>query len=716
VKVLDFGLAKAWTGEAAASGSSSDLSQSPTLVDTGTAAGVILGTAAYMSPEQARGRAVDKKTDIFAFGIVLWEMLTGRRLFAGETVSDVLAAILTREVDFGALPASTPPELVRLLKTCLERNPKNRLHDIADARLALAELEKAPPPVAAPTPSGIVPVRSRAFLWVVAVGAAAVLGFVAARLGRPLPSTLPTYRRLTNDNAFVYDARFAPDGASIIYGEAGAGSPVAIYTTPSDSSAPRRFDWPSADVAGVSANGQLALLLGRHHAGTWLTVGTLAQASLAGGAPRPILENVYDADISKDGSAFAVVRDDGQGQKLEYPPGKVLARTTGWISRPRFSSDGKRLAFADHPLRGDDQGFVTVVDLDGKGKRISGLLNFLHGVAWAPGGGEVFATSGDIDRGTSLKAYSPDGSVRDVYNNAALMRLQDVAPSGRILVTIDAMQVVTEGRLASGAQLFGAWFGESFQGVSSDGRLYVGSSGALLGGTEYRAFYRTVDGGAPVYVGDGNALGVTPDGRWVFAATASRDRSILRAEPTGPGETRRFDLGKVEPVIATTSRATTNADGSRVAFAGRIAGSQPRAYVFDLDAKSSPRAVGPEGVRDVILSPRGDAVVSVDVEGAMKVYPVDGGPARAVPGAAAGEVPVAWSSAGDAVFVWDRTLPARVQRVDLASGRRELAFEWTTRGIATPLYGILVVTPDARYYLMRYRTGVSSLAVVDGVR
>jgi hypothetical protein len=246
--------------------------------------------------------------------------------------------------------------------------------------------------------------------------------------------------------------------------------------------------------------------------------------------------------------------------------------------------------------------------------------------------------------------------------------------------------------------------------------LYVGSSGALLGGTEYRAFYRTVDGGAPVYVGDGNALGVTPDGRWVFAATASRDRSILRAEPTGPGETRRFDLGKVEPVIATTSRATTNADGSRVAFAGRIAGSQPRAYVFDLDAKSSPRAVGPEGVRDVILSPRGDAVVSVDVEGAMKVYPVDGGPARAVPGAAAGEVPVAWSSAGDAVFVWDRTLPARVQRVDLASGRRELAFEWTTRGIATPLYGILVVTPDARYYLMRYRTGVSSLAVVDGVR
>src|SRR5438477_9591040 len=95
-----------------------------------------------MSPEQARGRNVDKKTDVWAFGVVVWEMLTGKRLFAGETVSDVIAAVLTREVDWTALPAATPPELRRLLRFCLERNPRNRLHDIADARLVLAELER----------------------------------------------------------------------------------------------------------------------------------------------------------------------------------------------------------------------------------------------------------------------------------------------------------------------------------------------------------------------------------------------------------------------------------------------------------------------------------------------------------------------------------------------------------------------------------------------
>jgi hypothetical protein len=136
VKVLDFGLAKALTASEAVGGSS-DLSRSPTLVQSGTRAGMILGTAAYMSPEQARGRAVDRRTDIWAFGAVLWEMLTGRELFTGETVTDVLAAVLTREPDWTALPPSTPPRLAALLRRCLERDPRRRLQAMGEARLAL---------------------------------------------------------------------------------------------------------------------------------------------------------------------------------------------------------------------------------------------------------------------------------------------------------------------------------------------------------------------------------------------------------------------------------------------------------------------------------------------------------------------------------------------------------------------------------------------------
>ena len=137
VKVLDFGLAKAWDGPGA---SSADLSQSPTLAHTGTAAGLILGTAAYMSPEQARGKSVDKRSDIWAFGVVLYEMLSGRQPFAGETVSDVLAGVLKTEIDLGKLPESTPPAIRRLLRRCLERDLKRRLHDIADARIVLEDV------------------------------------------------------------------------------------------------------------------------------------------------------------------------------------------------------------------------------------------------------------------------------------------------------------------------------------------------------------------------------------------------------------------------------------------------------------------------------------------------------------------------------------------------------------------------------------------------
>jgi len=139
VKVLDFGLAKAWTGDGGPGGSSADLSQSPTLAHTGTAAGLILGTAAYMSPEQASGRPVDKRADIWAFGVVLFEMLAGERLFAGDNVSEILASVLKEDPAWDRLPADTPRTLNRLLKRCLRRKPRERLHDIADARLELEE-------------------------------------------------------------------------------------------------------------------------------------------------------------------------------------------------------------------------------------------------------------------------------------------------------------------------------------------------------------------------------------------------------------------------------------------------------------------------------------------------------------------------------------------------------------------------------------------------
>ena len=186
-KVLDFGLGKPLGAE------DSDPSSSPTLTRPRTAAGVVLGTTAYMSPEQARGHAVDRRTDVWAFGVILFEMLTGARLFRGETTSDVLAAVLTGEVDWTRLPAPTPPAARRLLRRCLERDPRERLRDFADVRIEIQEaLRETERPEAGTAP------RPRAWpsllLWGLAL--LAILSAVGMALSRRAPPRPPRVSRL----------------------------------------------------------------------------------------------------------------------------------------------------------------------------------------------------------------------------------------------------------------------------------------------------------------------------------------------------------------------------------------------------------------------------------------------------------------------------------------------------------------------------------------
>jgi len=221
VKVLDFGLAKAYAGDSA-TGSSADLSQSPTLAHTGTAAGVILGTAAYMAPEQARGKPVDKRADIWAFGVVLYELLTGGPLFGGETVSDVLAAVLTREIDLGRLPAGTRAELRTLLRRCLERDPRRRLHDVADARIVLDELrggrgETAPPQVAAGIPRLGLVAGGALVLAALAIGTWLGRGTAAPPATGSLDAGFHRFTRLTDVSGLEASPSLSPDGEFVAY-------------------------------------------------------------------------------------------------------------------------------------------------------------------------------------------------------------------------------------------------------------------------------------------------------------------------------------------------------------------------------------------------------------------------------------------------------------------------------------------------------------------
>jgi Tol biopolymer transport system component len=231
VKVLDFGLAKAWAGDGAGGTSSADLSQSPTLARTGTEAGLILGTAAYMSPEQARGKRVDKRADIWAFGVVLWEMLAGKQLFVGETVTDVLAAVLTREVVWDVLPQQVPGPVREILGRCLERNPKNRFHDIADVRIGIEDAlsgrsQARPMPLPEPARAARWPER---IAWVALGGLIASGAFLALRGGMGEKNAGRgarefSLRRLTELPGAEVQPTLSPDGRMVVYASAAAGN------------------------------------------------------------------------------------------------------------------------------------------------------------------------------------------------------------------------------------------------------------------------------------------------------------------------------------------------------------------------------------------------------------------------------------------------------------------------------------------------------------
>jgi serine/threonine protein kinase/Tol biopolymer transport system component len=356
VKVLDFGLAKAMEGAAGSgsgAGSDSQLSHSPTMSRHATEAGIILGTAAYMSPEQARGKSVDKRADIWSFGVVLFEMLTGRRLFEGETVSDVLAGVLKTEVDLGALPAETPSAVRALLRRCLERTPKDRLHDIADARLliedALSRGGEAPRGVDATpvTPSSM---ARRLALALILLGIGAGLGWLATRSSSGGGSSAPrlTLRRLTDLPGMETSPGLSPDGKTLVYSSRASGN---------------------ADIYVMRIDGGRAI-------------------NITPGTPSDDQQPAFSPDGQQ--IAFRSSRDGG-GLFIMGATGESVRRLTDEGYDPAWSPDGKRIAFAMEPVIDpygyNGQGLWVVDVLTGEKRKL--VATSAAQPAWSPDGRRI---------------------------------------------------------------------------------------------------------------------------------------------------------------------------------------------------------------------------------------------------------------------------------------------------------------------------------------
>jgi len=719
VKILDFGIAK--LGRAGEERAGTD---ALTLSHTGTSPGTMLGTVGYMSPEQVRGLPTDHRSDLFAFGTVLFEMVTGRRAFEGTTAADTLSAILREDPteSTGAGPGF-PPGLLRVVRRCLEKSPDDRFQTARDLAFALE---------GATTESKIATGESRAAgrslgLWrALAAGLAlaaigTTLGLWTGRATVPAP-TPASFERLTFRLGRIESAQFAPDGETILYSAQWGYSPTEVFSTRAATRGSRSLGLKDALTLAISSREELALLV-RPKVHTWFVFeGTLARAPMAGGTPREVLEGVIDADWSPDGKDLAVIHLVGDRYRLEFPIGRVLhgPEPPAWLSDLRVSPSGDQVAFIEHPVAFDGRGGVSVVGLDGRRRPLASGFTALNGLGWSKKGDEVWF-SATRSSGTAHQVYavSLSGRERLLAEGAGTFQLLDVSSRGQILGAQLTVWTEIRGRARGAseeAELPAADL-SFLSDMSDDGTQILGTDVGQGGGPHFAFYVQKTDGSPPVWLGEGDGQALSPDGRFVLAVLVHAKPEQLIVVATGAGETRTLEPG---PVVR-YSRAVWEPTGRRVVFSGFDGQDVERVYVQDADG-GPPRAVTADDVglprigRPV--SPDGRRVVALGADGLPALYPLAGGDPVAVPGLVETDVPICWTPDGRELLVvrYEET-PPRVERVEVASGR---ARPWNRLGRAAPTglqgqYRILV-TPDGESYAYSYTRQVSDLYVTSPLR
>ncbi len=752
-KVLDFGLAKI------ARTSKSSLDESQTRGDASaldlTSPGTAVGTVAYMSPEQLRGKELDGRTDLFSFGVVLYEMATGMVPFRGETSAVITEAILNRTPTTATrLRPALPVKLEETISKALEKDRDLRCQTAGELRADLKRIQRsidssrtsvvaeasqgesasggvASPSSSSSSSSAVVaaPVSSgngSVSRWVLAgctlvALAAGVYGGKQFFSSAPPPP--PVYRQLTFRRGSIRSARFAPDGQTILYSAAWQGGPVDVFTARPEAPEARSMGLSRTQLVSVSSASEMAVLLNSKAIGTWVNMGTLARAPLVGGAPREVLEQVQWADWSADGTSLAVVRDMGGRNRLEFPIGKPLYETGGWIGHPRVSPKGDLIAFIDHPVQGDDSGSLAVVDLAGKMKTLSGQWFTIQGVAWSPDGKEIWFTASKSGVDRTLYAVTLDGKERMVLRLPGAVMIFDIFKDGRVLLMRASWRRELVGITPDDSKQHDlSWLDYTYPAdLSPDGKTLLfdeeGGGGSLdyskSGGLSYAVYIRKTDGSPAVLLGEGGAVALSPDGKSVIAQTQDSP-SQLRLLTTGAGEAKELTKDNINH-----SWSHWFPDGKRILFTGNEPGKGVRFYVRDI-ASGKTDAISPEGVSGTsfVISPDSQWVAGIGPDQKGYLYPVGGGDPRPLAGLNPGEQPVTFSTDGASLYIYQPgELPARVIRLDVRTGQRTLWKElMPTDPAGVETIGPILMTPDAKTCVFGYHRMLADLYLVEGLK
>lgn len=720
VKILDFGLAKLTgpQGNGQAEGETVSLATDPN---------VVMGTVGYMSPEQVRAQATDHRSDIFSFGAILYEMLTGKRAFHRSSSVETMSAILKEEPEeITSSNRNVSPAFERVVNHCLEKDPAARFQSARDLSFALEAISGISGATVAQQALKLDAAATGSKLWrilaLAGVAAALLLAAGTYFVGRGTGASRPiNFQRLTFRRGSPGAAHFAPDGQTVIYSAQWEGELPEVFSVRPGAAESRSMGLPpNTDILAISSTGQAAVLLETKRANAFQTRGTLAEMQLGGGAPRQILKDVAEADWSKDGSQLLVVRVERNKEILEYPIGKKIYETDGWIGNPHISLDGKQIAFVQHPIISDDMGAITVMDLSGKTKTLTKTWTSARGMAWSPEGAEIWFTASDTGSSRWLHAVTLDGHERVIAAVPGETILYDTAKGGRALLTesSERVELASVSTVEAGEREL-SWLDWSlFSDLSPDGKTALFSEAGEGGGPKYSVYLRKLDGSPAVRLGDGTAIALSPDGEWVAAFDTHGDPPIPTfLLPTGPGQTRKLTTDKLD-----CRNVAWLPDSKGLLITAKEAGKPVRVYLQPIEG-GEPRALTPEGYAAPknMVAPDGKTFVARrPADGKRFLWPIIGGESgKEILGLEPADVTVRWSVDGQSILTYQsadrKTL--LITRVDVTTGKRQVVKEWTPADRAGVTgYDAAGISADGKTIVYSYNRIVGDLYLVDGLK
>ena len=714
VKILDFGIARPDSGRDSAAAAT-------TLAAGGTEPGVVLGTAGYMAPEQVRGQTVDARGDIFSLGVVLYEMLGGRRPFTGESAVETMNAILTADPpSFEAIGRSVPPAFERIVFRCLEKRPADRFHSAHDIALALEATSGAT------TQAGerLTPPRWR---WGTALTAGSIIatvlltGVVTRAVFAGRSTTPPTFRRLTYRQGTIETARFIPGSSDVVYSARWAGEPSALFTGRAQRREVQPAGHENASLFAVSAAQDVALMLSPRLA-SGRPMGTLATAPVAGGGARELATRVIAADFVADSSQLVYTEYTGEVARIMYPAGHVIYEAQGTILSLRCAPRGDLIAFFVIAFAGGPP-VIKIIDHTGTEKSeipFNGEIErqgFVTGLAWTPDAREILLSQIDANgQQTTISAVRLGAPPRVLWRGPGNAILQDVDADGALLLRYDDTRA---GILAQrdGATLTTdlGWLDMSTAAaVSPSGDTLLISEGIDTPRVEYYA--RKVDGSPAIRLGAGMGLSWSPDGKQVLSAANSQSFLLT---PIGPGTPRELSHSGVNAAFGWFLP-----DG-RILLNGRHGSDPWRFYVLDA-AAGQVKAIGPPALDHWVGQqvPSDDGKLIAGFPSGQNqlakplVVPLDGGPAISVAGFDPLEAIIRFTPDDNHLLVFDRDhLPVRIYSLDYRTGQRTLWREFSPAD-PTGIIGVssVVATPDGRLVAYNYLRRLSTLYLIEGLR